>query len=223
MDSSNDKSSAQAKATSSSGALFIIYCIILFNTSKDQFDLINATDYYNLVQFNTYGFLAILISGICTAWIVLVAKNSENSCMESLAVYVGSIFGIGVIVVLIWSLVLLGIIMHHHLEYTIPFYNKFWTTGVMNFSLADQPTMNITNIQNITDGRNLMLENTIQSNRRLLENQVEITKHWPFIMTDIVVRISTGGLILVLTIIAALGCCFGSGAACSSICGGDKL
>tara|TARA_B100001248_G_scaffold235536_1_gene198349 strand:- start:3893 stop:4564 length:672 start_codon:yes stop_codon:yes gene_type:complete len=222
MDSSDNKSSAQVKATGSSGVLFIIYCIILFNSSKDEFDLLNVTDYYNLVEFNTYGFLAILIGGICTAWIVMVAKSSENSCMESLAVSVGSIFGIGILVVLIWSLVLLGTVMHHHLEYTIPFYNKFWTTGVMNFSLADQPTMNITTITNITHGRNLMLENTIQSNRRLLENQVEITKHWPFIMTDIVVRISTGGLILILTIIAALGCCFGSGAICSSICAGDK-
>ena len=125
MDSSDNKSSAQVKATGSSGVLFIIYCIILFNSSKDEFDLLNVTDYYNLVEFNTYGFLAILIGGICTAWIVMVAKSSENSCMESLAVSVGSIFGIGILVVLIWSLVLLGTVMHHHLEYTIPFTISF--------------------------------------------------------------------------------------------------
>lgn len=309
-DRSNDKDTTK-NSICTSLVIFILWCVVLANSSKEQFDILNVTDYFNLAQFNTYGFLSIFVVVCCTLWLTVIAVDSENSCIITLAGIFNILMIVGSLVVVIWSLVLLGTVMDNHLEYTIPFYSKFWNTGLMNFTLADPAIVSptIPNITNTTHGRhlrgndynlspysdlnyhkdmftnhdsylmnhsddlnitfianltltamngfhnywknyhndlvnfhdcgkfpthmaaqtkiafgeitgNIKYNTTIQTKRRrLLEKNVVITKHWPFVMADVIVRISTGGLIIGLSIIATLGCCAGSAAGCSKICG----
>jgi len=308
-DSSSDKDSKQNTAISSL-FIFILWCVIKANSSKEEFQILNATDFFNLVQLNTYGFLSVFVIVCCTGFITAVAVDSENSCVNRLAAIFNILMIIDILVVVIWSLVLLGTIMDHHLQYMIPFYSKFWNTGLMNFTLANQPIIpnTISNISNMThtrqlrgydynlppyndlnyhkkmftnhesylmnssditnftfagnmtlavmsvfhnywkdyhnelvnfyeDGKfpihiaaqskiaisemngNIKYNRTVQTkHRRLLDNTVVIDKHWPFIMADILARMSTGGLIIILTIVASLSCCAGSAAGCSKLC-----
>ena len=306
-DNSRDKDNKQSTANLSL-TIFILWVVIKANSSKEQFQILNATDFYNLVELNTYGFLSVFVTVCCTCIITAIALNSEKSFINGLAAIFNVLMILDILIVVIWSLVLLSTIMNNHLQYMIPFYSKFWNTGLMNFTLASQPIIpnsisNITNerqlrgyeynlqpyneldyhkemfnnhesylmnssdITNFTFAGNMTLavmsvfhnywknyhnelinfyedgkfpthmaaqskiaisemnggikyNTTVQTKRRrLIDNTIVIDKHWPFIMADILTRISTGGLIIILTIIASFGCCVGTVGGCSKICG----
>lgn len=65
----------------------------------------------------------------------------------------------------------------------------------------------------VSDGRKLTSDNS----------HVIITKHWPFIMSDVLIRMVTGSIILLMILIAAVGTCFGMAAGCGKLfSGGDS-
>ena len=63
---------------------------------------------------------------------------------------------------------------------------------------------------------------TIISRRRLIDSEpVIITTHWPYVMADVLVRITSFGIFLIACVLALVGCCGGSAWGCGKLCGGD--
>jgi hypothetical protein len=126
--------------------LFILWIVVLTNSSKSNFNLLDKESYYELVQFNTYGYAAIFTSLLLIACFGMTAVMSEKDCCARMTGVIGIISGLGIIGILIAQLVMLGGIMHNDIEHTFIGYKAFWSEGVMNFSINEPviPTSNHT-------------------------------------------------------------------------------
>ncbi len=193
---SSDNDSSKSSETKGSLTGLILWSIVLANTDSEVYDLLDKQWYYKLAINNTIGFAAIL-GGL------LITLCSLAWGFEKCASIMGGITTFAAFGIIITNLVYIGLIMDADIEHTFIGYKAFWRNGAMNFTRLEDPNIimpsshpiiNSTTVPNYTD-----------------------TPHWPYIFSDILVRVCSGALMVVL-FIAAFGLVVITGSAIQSKC-----
>ena len=186
--------------------LFILNIIIVTNTSHDDFELVISDGglFYQFHKCMMWFSISTLIALLIFAWLGGVSAISGNDIVGNGSVIFGILTGISILVLIILQYWQMGVLWHRHPEHTLMFYNEFWTDGLTHF-----PKMN--NTQLIESGK---LETCPDTDGCLIE---VVSKHWPYVMSDVVVRIYGFILIMIPVILGLITCCFGSMALCGRL------
>ena len=174
------------KSNGSSGSLIglILWGVVLANTSSEIYELLDKQWYYKLAINNTIG------CGIIFA-VAMITACSAFKEYESLTVFLGSITVLAAVGLVIANLVYIGLIMDADIDHTFIGYKDFWNDGTMNFTRLSDPTI-------------------IMPVSHPIINATSVTTyadapHWPYVLSDILVRICTGALMVVLFIAVFAG------------------
>ena len=165
--------------------VLILNIVIKANTSSETFrHVIPHGEYFS--EFHDYMIgcgTAVIVSSIITMWIGCCCLQAGHEKSDFLT-YLNFIQIITRIISLILTYWQMGRIWHVLPEFTLFFYNPYWTTGLCEFV---QPRL--------TTSSSVVLSNVVQ---------------WPYIMSDIVVRIYSfilvGLPIIMGLVIGCIGC-----------------
>jgi len=190
--------------------LLVLNIIIKSNTSPELFSqIIPHGDYFS--EFHDYMIgcsAALWLSLLLVMW--LSCYSITVNCDPTKFVLIPLITMLITTILQYWQM---GRIWHVAPKHTLFFYNPFWTEGLCNFS------------QNTTDTLPIQLNETgkvYSSETDDISNVVQ----WPYVMSDVIVRIYSFCLMLIPVIAGILFGCYGSAACCGwltdKICGGNN-
>lgn len=193
---SSDNDSSKSSETKGSLIGLILWSVVLANTESEVYDLLDKQWYYKLVINNTIGFASIL-GGLMFTMCGVAWK------LKKCASFVGGITTIAAFGIIITNLVYIGLIMHADIEHTFIGYKAFWRNGAMNFTRLEDPNIIIPSPHAIINST------TVPS--------YTDTPHWPYIFSDILVRVCSGALMIIIFIMV-FGLVLLAGSAIQSKC-----
>jgi hypothetical protein len=94
------------------------------------------------------------------------------------------------------------VIWDRHPHHTLMFYRDFWTDGLTHFGSVDREL--ITSFK-VSDASNALRLDDFSG------------PHWPYVMSDVVVRIYGFWMMLIPVILGIVVCCGGSAATCGRL------
>lgn len=170
------------KSNGSSGSLIglILWGVVLANTSSEVYDLLDKQWYYNLAINNTIGF------GIIFAAAMITMCSFFSEC-ELISRCLGGITILAAVGLIIANMVYIGLIMDSDIDHTFIGYKDFWSEMAMNFTRLSDPTIIMPKLHPIINATSI--------------TTYADTPHWPYMLSDILVRICTGALMVVLFIV----------------------
>lgn len=198
-----DDEDSKSKGQSSTAILGILWIVVFANTSKDIFDSIGSKSYYNLAETITYGSISIISALVLCAILCIIGTVLEDYVcgrwMRACGQFTGVITTVGIIAIWFCQFVFMCIIMYEDPRHNFIGYGSFWTEGTLHW-----------------EPRNATLIHPSVSEPDVIKYP---TTHWPYEMGDILVRISWGGTMIMLFIIAGVGVIAGIGWVSSKIKG----
>ena len=203
MDYSDDDDNDSKKNTQSSGAglslvMFILNVIIIQNTTRSGFEQVMpyGDEYYSYHLYMMWASIGMMIMYLMLLFMGCCGVVNKSDGFMYCAGACSVLFLVGLLVVIILQFVKMGELWDKDPEHTMPWYKSYWSEGITHF-----PTSNITHFP--TGNSTLRGGNVVSS---------EVLKHWPYDMSDVVVRIY-GFLLMVCSVIFGLlafcgGCAF---------------
>jgi hypothetical protein len=194
MYSSTKNDDKKSNGTCESLIGLILWGVVLGNTSSEVYDLLDKQWYYKLAINNTVGFGIIFAAAMLTMCSVAGECDVISKCLGGITV----LGGVGLVIA---NMVYIGLIMDADIDHTFIGYKDFWSDGAMNFTRLSDP-------------------NVIMPTPHPIINATSITTyadtpHWPYVLSDVLVRICTGSLMVVLFVGAFFGVVMGGGFLCS--------
>ena len=207
MGDKEDNQKATKNGCSMSVVLFVLNIVILHNTTTSGFQSVmpHGDKYHDFHVAMMIAASVMMGMFMVLLWLGCIHVCSDGGrCTIAVATWT-SLTLLGIVAVLIMQYTRMGKIWHVDPQHTLFWYNSYWTEGITNF----------TNVMNVT---NVTMQHMTNSSVNLRGSgivPVEDLPHWPYVMSDVVVRIYGFLLMSVCVIVAILGCCGGSAWACT--------
>lgn len=171
--------------------LFILNIVVIANTTKDNFNTLGYSLYYDFQLFN------LIIIGVFFGYYIIymigqVKVVTDENKKLSLLLNIGMISLIASYMIV--TLYYMGEIWHQDPRHSIFFYPEYWKESVMDFSCLNVTQLNTT------------------LNNHLRKGQVcrVYDKKWAYIMSDVVIRIYSFIIMMILSIVLPIiVCCLG--------------
>jgi hypothetical protein len=215
MDDSND-----SKNSAASGWCFVLVVlniVIVVHTTRDLFSQIFPSPhgewFYVFHEYMLGCAGAVWGSLLLASWLSCCAFMSDRDPSSLMMLPL-----VALLVTVILQYWQMGRLWHTYPKHLIFFYSEYWTESLCHFSDA-LPSLphNMTMLLN-TSGK-------IIAERRLEETLATVS-HWPYVMSDVVVRFYSFALMILPVILGASLSCVGSATACGwlcdKVCGGQK-
>jgi len=216
-----DDSNASKKSTASLWCfvLLVLNIVILVHTSRDFFSQFFPSphgDWFYIFHEYMIGCAAAVWGSLLfVAWLACctVTANRDPSFLMMLP----SVVIFVTIILQYWQM---GRLWHTYPKHLIFFYSEYWKENLCHFSdtLPSSLPHNMTMFLN-TSGKIIV--------ERRLEETLATISHWPYVMSDVVVRFYSFALMILPVILGVTLSCAGSVATCAWFCdvvsgGGDK-
>jgi len=201
---SNEEKSGSGSASSLPFILFVLNCIIVANTTKDDFGLVidGGEDFYSFHLTCMIASICMIVCILGLGWLAGVSAMSGNESCSRLTGILGGVMGLGLLVLVAVQYWKMGVIWDRHPHHTIMFYRDFWTDGLTHFGSVGRELVGC--------GKVSMASNV----RRLAEFS---GPHWPYVMSDVVARIYGFCMMLVPVILGIVACCGGTAVGCGRL------
>ena len=210
---SGEEKSGSMSLSSVPFILFVLNCIIVANTNKEDFGLVidGGADWWSFHLTMMIASICMVVCILVWVWVAGVSTMSKNEGCVILTNVLGGVMGLGLLVLIGVQYWKMGVLWDRDPHHTILFYPEFWKEGVTHFgTVVGNPTRQLINSGKVSE---------VVSNARRL---TEFTgRHWPYIMSDVVVRIYGFSMMILPVLMALILCCVGSGLACSRIFGSN--
>ena len=146
--------------------------LVLANTDKHVFTLLGKTDYYLFNQYCFWSTIGLFIETIILGWYgwLSIIRNRYDIHITQKRMYILCL--LGMIICLSINYTYLGKIWDSDPTHSLPFYNNFWSDGVIDFSSLQHNNVNNTTV--LRGGNHT----TNVSNKK-----------WAYILADILVRV----------------------------------
>ena len=168
--------------------------LVVYEGQLEVFRLVmpSGGDYYQFHEAMLWLSVTLVVLFGLLAWLGCVTVCSGNERFGYLTGCVGGLVVLALVVSLVTQYVMMGGFWHRDPEHTMFWYRSYWTEGVTNFTQLENAT--VTGIDLAT------------------------VPHWPYVTSDIVVRVY-GWVLMALTVCLGLVAgCGGSAYACSQCC-----
>ena len=173
--------------------IFILNLVVITNTSRPNFKSLGHELYYDFELFNLVSIGVLVVCHIVyTVGITFTVTHFNKKLINRLTID----FILLYLCLIVTNLYYMGSIWHDDPNHSIFVYEEYWKESVMDFSCLNSTHVNI---------------NLTQSLRNVNICRV-YDKKWVYVMSDVIVRIYSFGLILIfsilLPIIVCCICCF---------------
>jgi len=199
---SNSKEAASGGGLSMSVVLFVLNIVILYNTTLEGFQLVmpHGTQYHDFHTAMLWASVTMIILFGILVWLSCVTICSENDRLSVFTSGWGVLTILGILAMGILQYVKLGELWHTDPDHTMFWYGSYWSEGVTHF--PDNATV------------------VVKPNLRGVNATVyhETLPHWPYVMSDVVVRIYGFLLMFITVMLGLIVCCGGTAYGCSRCC-----
>ena len=195
----SDEENSSSGGTCIPFILFILNCIIVANTNKEDFGLVidGGEDFYIFHLTCMIASICMIVCLLILTWVAgWTSANRQVDLCGRVWVLCTGLYIIALVAFQYWKI---GVIWDRHPHHTIMFYRDFWSDGLTHFD-------NVSSSVLITSGKVYATSDI----RRLAQFTGH---HWPYIMSDVVTRIYGFCMMSVPVLLSTVVCCL-------CLCGG---
>lgn len=185
------KTKATSSGLSMSLVMFVLNIVVLHNTTVDGFHQVmsHGDQYHEFHKVMMWTAISMALMFVVLIWLWCVMMCSENERCARCTGGWGTLTLASLVSVLILQYVKMGEIWHSDPKHTMFWYGPYWSEGITHFPDNASLVLNTTNLRGV--------------NATLAGDPLP---HWPYIMSDVVIRIY-GFMLMFLTVVLGMLCC----------------